>query len=114
MKREFRLTRSQDFKRVKDSGNSIVHPLLILVYSRNTQGRSRFAVVASKIIGNAVVRNFTKRRLKSCIAGLCDRINGFWDFIFYARKSIVNASYKEMCEAVEHLLNQANALGDKN
>ena len=113
MKKAFRLARSRDFKRAKESGKSIYHPLVILVYTRSDQAQSRFAVVASKIIGNAVTRNLIKRRIKSCLIKFSKEVDQYWDLIFYSRKPILNASFEEICEAIEHLLNQAGVLGDK-
>ena len=113
MKKENRLTRSKDFKRVKDVGKSIYHPLLVLVYTRNEGQQTRAAAVASKTIGNAVVRNKIKRRLKSCLDQLWQKINQQWDLVFYSRAAIVDANITEICSAIEYLLLEAGVLGEE-
>lgn len=110
MKREFRLTRSRDFKRVRETGKTVHHPLVILVYSMSDEPRTRIAVVASKAIGNAVTRNLVKRRLKSCIAPHIATIKGNTDLVFYARKGIVHAGFKEICLAITDLLTKADLM----
>ena len=113
MKKIHRLTRSKDFKRVKDVGKSIYHPLLVLVYTRNEGQQTRAAAVASKAIGNAVVRNKIKRRLKSCLDQLWQNINQQWDLVFYSRAAIVDANITEICSAIEYLLLEAGVLGEE-
>jgi len=113
VKKIHRLTRSKDFKRVKDVGKSIYHPLLVLVYTRNEGQQTRAAAVASKAIGNAVVRNKIKRRLKSCLDQLWQNINQQWDLVFYSRAAIVDANITEICSAIEYLLLEAGVLGEE-
>ena len=114
MKKVNRLTRSKDFKWVKDVGKSIYHPLLVLVYTRNERLQTRAAVVASKTIGNAVTRNKVKRRLKSCLDQLWQNVDQQYDLIFYSRAAIVDANITEIYSAIEHLLLEAGVLGEKN
>ena len=110
MKRAFRLTRSRDFKRVRETGKTAHHPLVILVYSTSDEQQTRIAVVASKAIGNAVTRNLVKRRLKSCLANYSATIKGNNDLVFYARKGIVHAGFNEICLAIADLLINADLL----
>lgn len=98
---------------MKDVGKSIYHPLLVLVYTRNEGQQTRAAAVASKAIGNAVVRNKIKRRLKSCLDQLWHYINQEWDLIFYSRAAIVDANITEICSAIEYLLLEAGVLGEE-
>ena len=113
MKKENRLTQSKDFKRVRDVGKRIYHPLLVLVYTRNEGQQTRAAVVASKAIGNAVVRNRIKRKLKSCLDQIWHNISQNWDLVFYSRAAIVDANFTEICSAIEYLLLEAGVLGEE-
>ena len=114
MKKENRLTREKDFLRVKVIGKSYYHPLLVLVYARNDELHSRAAVVASKAIGNSVTRNRVKRRLKSCLDKLWQKVDKKWDLIFYSRPAIVDADFDQIYFAIEYLLLEAGILGEKN
>jgi len=113
VKKENRLTQSKDFERVKNVGKRIYHPLLVLVYTRNEGQQTRAAVVASKAIGNAVVRNKIKRRLKSCLDRIWHNISRQWDLVFYSRAAIVDANITEICSAIEYLLLEAGVLGEE-
>jgi len=110
VKREFRLTRSRDIKRVRETGKTVHHPLVVLVYSTSDEPKIRTAVVASKAIGNAVTRNLVKRRLKSCLALHIAAIKGNTDLVIYARKGIVQANFEEICLAITDLLTRADLL----
>lgn len=81
-----------------------------MVYARNELDYSRAAVVASKKIGNAVIRNRTRRRIRACLSGFWMNVKPGRDFIFYARQRVVDAQYSEIQNAILHLLEEAGAL----
>jgi ribonuclease P protein component len=95
---------------VREAGKSVHHPLVVLVYSESDQPQPRVAAVASKAVGNAVVRNFIKRRLKSCLARYTARIKKNSDLVFFARREINHAGFEEICVAIENLLTRADLL----
>ncbi len=108
MKKENCLTRKKDFKRLKERGERVVHPLAVLLFCENDLSITRAAVVASKAVGGAVVRNLIKRRLKACISKHWENIDAGWDLIFYSRSAIQFADFNELCIAVKHLLKRAD------
>jgi ribonuclease P protein component len=63
-----RMTRSADFRRTIRSGVRITRPTLVLHADRVPDNRVLVGVVVSKAIGNAVVRNRIKRRLRHLAA----------------------------------------------
>jgi len=63
--------------------------------------------VASRNIGNAVKRNFVKRRLKACIHFVWSDIKPGWDMILYAKSRIHDANFDEIEKAVNELLQRA-------
>ena len=67
MKRRFRLTRSTDFKRVRRSGKSYAHPLVVLYALKSDQAGVRVGVSAGLAVGNAVKRNRAKRLLRAAM-----------------------------------------------
>ena len=54
VQRTFRLTRSQDFKRVRQSGKSYAHPLIVLIAQANDEMKVRVGVAAGRTVGTAV------------------------------------------------------------
>ena len=113
MKRNFRLTRTKDFTRVKKEGKSRHHKLAVLVFIPNNKEYSRAAFVASKAVGNAVTRNLVKRRMKACVADSWSNIRSGWDLVFYARTTVTLASYNNLQEAISVLLFKADLIIDK-
>lgn len=112
MKREFRLTRSTDFERVRRNGKSYAHPLLVLVAVPNQMDLTRIGVVAGKSVGSAVHRNRAKRLIRAAVQEMVADIQAGWDLIFYSRKSMYQANFLETCTAVGQLLTRARIFGD--
>lgn len=84
--------------------------LLVLCYLPNDLPYSRFGFSVSSRIGNAVVRNKIKRRLREAIRLRQDWIQTGWDIIFIARQPITSADYHQMDTACARLLRRAHLL----
>ena len=113
MKRNFRLTRTKDFTRVKKEGKTRHHKFVVLVFIPNNMEYSRAAFVASKAVGNAVTRNLIKRKMKACVADSWSNIKSGWDLVFYARTAGTIASYNNLRKAISVLLLKADLIIDK-
>ena len=113
VKRNFRLTSANDFKRVRRSGNSYAHPLIVLISSPNMLEISRFGISAGRSVGNAISRNKAKRQLREIIRPLVSSVTIGWDIIFLARKSLATATYSELETAVQQMLQRAELLDKK-
>jgi ribonuclease P protein component len=117
VKRRFRLTRSTDFKRVRSSGKSYAHPLVVLYILPSDQPRMRIGVAASKAVGNAVQRNRAKRLLRAAMADLLmETGNGSEqypkpaegsDLLLVARSPLPRANFSRTREALASLLKRA-------
>jgi ribonuclease P protein component len=107
VKRKFRLTRSNDFERVRRNGKSYAHPLLVLVAAPNQMDFSRIGVVAGKSVGSAVHRNRAKRLIRAAYQEVSTRIQAGWDLIFFARKPLHQANYDATWIAIRDVLVKA-------
>jgi ribonuclease P protein component len=110
VKRKFHLTHARDFLRVKSKNQAVYHPLMILVFAQNDLEFSRTAVIASKKVGNAVIRNRARRRIQAELRDYWNDIKPGWDLIFYSRNAIVDADYQDIKNAIMHLLQKAGAI----
>jgi ribonuclease P protein component len=115
VKQRFRLTRSTDFKRVRSSGKSYAHPLVVLYLLPSDQPRIRIGVAASKAVGNAVQRNRAKRLLRAAMADLLmetgeghypEPVEGS-DLLLVARSPLPRANFSQTREALVSLLKRA-------
>jgi ribonuclease P protein component len=110
MDRRYRLTNSSDFKRVRHTGQSFAHPLVLLVISKNQLDHTRFGFTAGKTVGNAVERNRAKRRLREAFRILLPRIAPGWDIVAIARPASRTASWDDVQQALRNKLDQAGLI----
>ena len=72
---------------------------------------NRYAfVVSKKIDKRAVVRNKTKRKLRSCIEKMFDKIKTGYDFVFYVKKVAASQTLKELYLDVKTVLGKEELL----
>ncbi len=112
MQRKFRLTRSTDFKRVRQDGQSYAHPLLVLIVIENRQTKTRIGVTAGKSVGNAVKRNRAKRLLRAAAQSLYPRIISGYDLVLIARRPITQVKTPQVRTVLQELLQRAKILND--
>ena len=133
VKRRFRLTRSNDFKRVRRSGKSYAHPLVVLfVFAKHPCGMAseapgpalsrspersegevevvRVGVAAGRTVGNAVRRNRAKRLVRAAMQNLYPKIIPGFDLVLIARQSLPSATLTQTQEALFKLLSRAGLL----
>jgi ribonuclease P protein component len=110
VQRKFRLTRSEDFKRVRRSGKSYAHPLVLLIVETRSQPQLKVGVAAGKSVGTAVDRNRAKRLLREAMRTLIPRTASNADLLLIARPALVSASLEEVQEALAALLGRAQML----
>ena len=107
MKRRFRLTRSSDFKRVRNTGRSYAHPLVVLYAAASGETSTRVGISASRAIGNAVQRNRAKRLLRAATAELIPTVPPGVDLLLVARSPLLQAKSPEVQAALVSLLERA-------
>ena len=116
MQRNFRLTRSEDFKRVRRDGKSYAHPLVVLIAlnsENNDQPHVRVGIAAGKSVGTAVYRNRTKRLLREAMRTLIPNIASNLDLVLIARSALVSATIEDTQRALLNLLQRAKILTPK-
>jgi ribonuclease P protein component len=110
VQRRFRLTRSEDFQKVRRTGKSYAHPLLVLVVRANDRMAVRVGVAAGRAVGSAVKRNRAKRLLRAATQVFVDALPGGWDLVLIARPPLVSSTFLEARGALQGLLNRAQLL----
>ena len=105
MQRRFGLTGSRRFSQIHRNGSTVVNRYL-LRFLANDLDQSRFGFIVSKRIGNAVVRNKLKRRLREAVRSR--RVKSGWDAIFIVRKGLERARFQELLQATDNLLQRSH------
>ena len=104
MQRRHRLTGSNRFSQIHTEGTSVANRFLVVRYLANDLDRSRFGFLVSKRIGNSVVRNRVKRRLREAVRH--HSVNSGWDAVLIARRGIERATFQQLKQAAGNLLLQ--------
>lgn len=105
MLRGYRLSKAEDFAALRRSGRSWSNRFLVLVTRPNGRETSRVGFVVGKRIGNAVVRNKIKRRLREAVR--LRGIEGGWDLILIARKGSSKVAFQEINSSLDSLFLRA-------
>jgi ribonuclease P protein component len=108
VQRRFRLKRSEDFRRVRQSGRSYAHPLLVLAVRKNEGSEVHVGVAAGRAIGTAVRRNRAKRLLRAAMQTLVGSVAPGWDLVLTARPALVSSDFFAVHEALLTLLRRAD------
>ena len=113
MQRSFRLTRSEDFKRVRRDGKSYAHPLVVLIELKsenNNESHLRVGVAAGKSVGTAVLRNRAKRLLREAMRTLLPNIASHADLVLIARPALASATLADTQSALLQLFHRARLI----
>jgi ribonuclease P protein component len=110
VKQRFRLTRSTDFKRVRRSGKSYAHPLVVLYVLKSDLTGVRVGVSAGLAVGNAVKRNRAKRLLRAAMNELLPQTSSGSDLLLIARSPLPESNLQQTRAAVCNLLERAGLL----
>lgn len=108
--RTARLRRSSRFREIRSSGRWLSHRLLVLGLLANGLDSSRCGFSASKRLGNAVVRNRARRRMREAVRGYWPAVASGWDVVFAAREPLRDAAFADIEQAVSTLLQRAHLL----
>ncbi|WP_353094607.1 ribonuclease P protein component [Tissierella praeacuta] len=110
MNKVYRLRSNIEFRKVYSSGKNYWNRNLVLYMRKNSVGNTRVGYSITKKIGNSVVRNKIRRRMKEIYRLNFDKIKGNYDLIFIPKKNVVDISYKELESAMLHILKLAGML----
>lgn len=112
MRRSLRLRASADFQRIRKDGRSVANPFLVLLQSRNPEGKNRFGFAVGKRVGGAVVRNKVKRRLREHmrLVWQSGRLRPGVDTLVIARDKASGATYATLSRALDDLLKRSGLL----
>jgi ribonuclease P protein component len=103
-----RLTKREYFDKVYRGGKSVAnHQFVLYSYARHQQQGFRLGISVSKKLGNAVVRNKIRRRIKEIVRLNAQRFPGGYDLILIARKPVARMEYAEMEKSIFHVLKRA-------
>jgi ribonuclease P protein component len=96
LKKSERLSRKSEFDRVYRNGNRLVTPFFVAYILWKNKGQLRLGVVASRKVGNSVLRGRAKRRLREAFRLNRPESAVSADLVLIARAAINAVGYKEI------------------
>jgi ribonuclease P protein component len=102
MQKIYRLTQRGSFNYIYKKGKRSFDKLLILYYVEAYN--LKLGVSVNKKVGNSVVRNKVKRRIKEAFRQIIPLIKPSYNMVISAREGIERASYAEIRGAIERVL----------
>lgn|SRR5690554_916259 len=111
LKRSLRLRQKSLYQRVFAHGKSYSGKYVVIYVA---QGPAKFGFIASKKVGNAVVRNRAKRLMREVIRRHLPEIKENTQIICIARSSIRGVSYAEVERSILKSLERAKVLTTKH
>jgi ribonuclease P protein component len=110
VKREQRLRAPAEFRRVRDQApRGWPNRFLVLYVAPNELDRARVGITVSSRVGNAVVRNRVRRRLREALRARLDRLASGRDILVVARPASAEATWSELSSALDAALLRAGA-----
>lgn len=109
MRREERIRKNLEFRRVYKKGKSYSNHLLVLYVYKNSRNvdKNRVGISVSKKVGNSVVRSRVKRVISEGYRLNCSNLRTGHDFVFIARNASKERSYKEIESAIINLFKKS-------
>ena len=113
MKKENIVKKSKEFQKIIESKQSVGCSTLVIYYLKNNINFTRIGISCGKKIGNAIIRNRTKRQMKSLIDKSFDMKQPI-DYIVIVRKKFLEQSYENNLRDVKYLLEKINKKNKEN
>lgn len=109
-----RLLKRAQFQQVMAEGRKAVSPYLIVIARPSPAGGpSRLGIIASKKVGNAVMRNRAKRRIRESFRSFAELAAG-WDFVVIARQQATVVPFSVVDYHLKKALRKAASVRSKN
>ena len=111
MKKEYRIKKNEDFQTIIKDKKSVANRKFVIYYKVN-DCNLKVGISVSKKLGNAVVRNKTKRQVRMMVHDVFDKTQKM-DFIVIVRNKFLESSYKYNIEDLKYLYDKINKRMEK-
>ncbi|WP_057736277.1 ribonuclease P protein component [Liquorilactobacillus uvarum] len=111
MRKSYRVKKEAEFQKVFVQGKSCANrQFVVYMIEKPQQTHFRVGISVGKKIGNAVARNWVKRRIRQSLTELKPQLKQDCDFIVIARPAVSGLSMAETKQHLIHVLRLAHVL----
>ena len=107
MRKSYRVKREKDFSAIFKKGQNAANRKFVIYKLEKEQAHFRLGISVSKKLGNAVVRNTVKRRIRHVIQAEKEKLLPGVDFVVIARKGAESLAFAEFEQNLFHALKVA-------
>lgn len=113
LKQKYRLKKKYQFNYTFKTGQSKASKNIIIYYTKSKNKNIKIGLSVTKKVGNAVIRNHTKRLLRVAVFPFLSNLKNNFNLIIVARPGIVTCNLNQIKSELEILLNKAGLICDK-
>lgn len=110
MQKKYRMTGDRTFKLVYRKGTRVKNETMSLLFLPNNKNLLKVAVVCSKKVGNSVVRNRVRRRIKESFRLSIPYIKSGYTYLITAYSNCSELSYNDLYDSLLDLLKKADKM----
>jgi len=114
MKKQNIIKKSEDFTRLIKKRNGSSNEYFIINQETNNEKTTKFGITFTKKIGNAVVRNKLKRRVKAIIDHHKEMYQSSKNYVIIIRKAAKEINYQELEKNLVSLFLKIKSKGEQN
>lgn len=92
MNKKYIIKKNEEIKKIISNSKKKVSKFFIVYYLKNNLDYNRYCISVSKKIGNAVIRNLYKRKIKDIL--MKNNINFSCDYVIILRTAILGAEHE--------------------
>lgn len=104
------IKQNYEFRRAYHRGKNFVSPYLVIYCFKRKYGGIRIGITSGKKIGNAVMRNRSRRIIREAFRSIYSEAKGNWDIIFVARTATVYKKSTDIAVVMRKQLREAGVL----
>lgn len=102
-----KLRKNYEFKKVYKEGRYYADKYVVIYVIKNNMGLNRIGLSVSKKVGNSVVRNRVRRRMKEIYRRFAGTTKQGYDIVFTARIGIGSVDFSVIENSMEAALKRA-------